>query len=172
MRPSWKSVELLASAQALRSLDRRTLRAMAFGPLKTKEIASKAASPHLAASEPNCPKPMCRQPLATEGSRERQFALSCPPQSPARNRPNPAHLSDILFSFHFEFSGSPATLENLRWHHAVRGLKPATRSAAWYRGALEREHYCRKHDLSTTSLMRWARHLLSAEDLHKRAQHQ
>jgi hypothetical protein len=43
---------------------------------------------------------------------------------------------------------------------------------AWYQGALETEHYCRKHDLSTTSLMRWARHLLSAEDLHKRAQHQ
>ena len=44
--------------------------------------------------------------------------------------------------------------------------------AAWYRSALEAEHYCRKHDLSTTSLMRWARHLLSAEDLRKRAQHQ
>jgi hypothetical protein len=43
---------------------------------------------------------------------------------------------------------------------------------AWYQGALETEHYCRKHDLSTTSLMRWARHLLSAEDLRKRAQHQ
>jgi hypothetical protein len=68
MRPSWKSAELLASAQALRSLARRTLRAMAFGPLKTKEIASKAASPHLAASKPNCPKPMCRQPLRPKGA--------------------------------------------------------------------------------------------------------
>jgi hypothetical protein len=44
--------------------------------------------------------------------------------------------------------------------------------AAWYRSALEAEQYCRKHDLSTTSLMRWARHLLSAEDLRKRAEHQ
>lgn len=43
--------------------------------------------------------------------------------------------------------------------------------AAWYRSALEAEQYCRKHDLSTTSLMRWARHLLSAEDLRKRAEH-
>ena len=41
--------------------------------------------------------------------------------------------------------------------------------AAWYRSALEAEHYCRKHDLSTTSLMRWARHLLGADDLRKRA---
>jgi hypothetical protein len=38
---------------------------------------------------------------------------------------------------------------------------------AWYQGALEAEHYCRKHDLSTTSLMRWARQLLSADDLRK-----
>jgi hypothetical protein len=43
--------------------------------------------------------------------------------------------------------------------------------AAWYRSALEAEHYCRKHDLSTTSLMRRARHLLSADDLRKRAEH-
>ena len=43
--------------------------------------------------------------------------------------------------------------------------------AAWYRSALEAEHYCRKHDLSTTSLMRWARHLVSADDLRKRAEH-
>jgi hypothetical protein len=37
--------------------------------------------------------------------------------------------------------------------------------------ALEAEPYCRKHDLSTTSLMRWARHLLSKEDLRKHAEH-
>src|ERR1700757_4586888 len=100
---------------------------MAFGPLKTKKIESKAASKHLAASKPNCAKPMCRQSLATEGSRERQFALSCPPRSHGRNHLNPAHLSDILFSFHFEFFGSPATLENLKWHRAVPGQRPTTR---------------------------------------------
>jgi hypothetical protein len=44
-------------------------------------------------------------------------------------------------------------------------------AAACYRGPLEAETYRRKHDLSTTSLMRWARHLLSAEDLCKRAEH-
>jgi len=42
--------------------------------------------------------------------------------------------------------------------------------AAWYRSELDAEHYCRKHDLSTASLMGWARHLLSADDLHKRAE--
>jgi transposase-like protein len=42
---------------------------------------------------------------------------------------------------------------------------------AWYRSALEAEHYCRRHDLATTSLMRWARHLLSKEELRKRAEH-
>ena len=44
-----------------------------------------------------------------------------------RNRPNPARLSHILFSFHFKFSGSPAALENLRWHRAVPGQRPTTR---------------------------------------------
>src|ERR1700682_1580432 len=43
--------------------------------------------------------------------------------------------------------------------------------AAWYRSALDAERYCRKHDLSTASLMRWARHLLSAEDLRKHGEH-
>lgn len=43
--------------------------------------------------------------------------------------------------------------------------------AAWYRSAPEARHCCRKHDLSTTSLMRWARHRPSAEDLRKRAEH-
>jgi transposase-like protein len=42
--------------------------------------------------------------------------------------------------------------------------------AAWYGSALDAEHYCRKHDLSTASLMRWARHLVSAEDLRKRTE--
>ena len=42
--------------------------------------------------------------------------------------------------------------------------------AAWYGSALDAEHYCRKHDLSTASLMRWARHLVSAEDLRKRVE--
>ena len=42
--------------------------------------------------------------------------------------------------------------------------------AAWYRSPLKAEHYCRKHDLSTASLMRWARHLVSAEDLRKRTE--
>ena len=43
--------------------------------------------------------------------------------------------------------------------------------AAWYRSGLDAEHYCRKHDLSTTSLKQWAHHMLSKEDLRKRAEH-
>jgi hypothetical protein len=89
-----------------------------------------------------------------------------------RNRPSPAHLSDILFSFHFSFSllqwrisdGASSLLakaDNPFWSNHV---------TAWYRSALDAEHYCRKHDLSTASLMRWARHLLSADDLRKRAE--
>ena len=42
--------------------------------------------------------------------------------------------------------------------------------AAWYGSALDAEHYCRKHVLSATSLMRWARNLPSAEDLRKRSE--
>jgi hypothetical protein len=42
--------------------------------------------------------------------------------------------------------------------------------AAWYRSALDAEDYCRRRDLSTATLMLWARHLLSAEDLRKRAE--
>ncbi len=42
--------------------------------------------------------------------------------------------------------------------------------AAWYRSALDAEDYCRRRDLSTATLMQWARHLLSAEDLRKRAE--
>jgi hypothetical protein len=54
-----------------------------------------------------------------------------------------------------------ATADNPFWSNHV---------AAWYRSALDAEHYCRKHDLSTASLMRWARHLVSAEDLRKRVE--
>jgi transposase-like protein len=57
---------------------------------------------------------------------------------------------------------SSAKADNLFWSNHV---------AAWYRSALEAERYCRKHDLSTASLMRWARHLLSAEDPRKHAEH-
>jgi hypothetical protein len=42
---------------------------------------------------------------------------------------------------------------------------------AWYQGALETEHYCRKRDLSTTSLMRLGAYLLGAANLRKRAKH-
>jgi hypothetical protein len=43
--------------------------------------------------------------------------------------------------------------------------------ATWFRGALEAEEYCRRRDLSTTTFMLWVRHLMSPEDLRKRAEH-
>src|SRR6266404_834982 len=49
-------------------------------------------------------------------------------QGTARLPPNAVRPFDDVFSFHFGFSGCPAALENLRWHHAVRGLKLTTRS--------------------------------------------
>src|SRR5450631_1258062 len=54
-----------------------------------------------------------------------------------------------------------ATADNPFWSNHV---------AVWYRSALDAEHYCRTHDLSTTSLTRWAHHLVSAEDLRKRTE--
>jgi hypothetical protein len=55
-----------------------------------------------------------------------------------------------------------ATADNSFWSNHV---------AAWYRGVVEVETYSRKHDFSATSLIRCARHLPSAEDLRKRAEH-
>ena len=40
--------------------------------------------------------------------------------------------------------------------------------ATRYAGHQSVEEYCRRREISTTSLQRWARHLLSAEELHKR----
>jgi hypothetical protein len=42
--------------------------------------------------------------------------------------------------------------------------------ATWYGGHQDAEDYCRQRDLSTATLMQWARHLLSAEDLRKRTE--
>ena len=39
----------------------------------------------------------------------------------------------------------------------------------WYRGHQEVEEYCRRHKLSRATFERWARHLVSAEELSKRA---
>jgi hypothetical protein len=57
-------------------------------------------------------KPMCRQPLATEGASERQFALSCPTGRLAVTVRVLANLR-ILCPSHFGFFGSSAGPENL-----------------------------------------------------------
>jgi|SRR3981081_2627462 hypothetical protein len=56
------------------------------------------------------------------------------------------------------------------WTNASNRFRSA-HIAAWYRCALEAEDDCRRRDLSTATLMLWARHLLSPEDLRKRKEH-
>jgi len=144
----------------------------------------RAAPLHLAEFCYTQQKAMCRQPLATGGSRERKFALSC--------LPNRAHVSvRILHDFLRVRCRSKSGSLVHGAHVTVRVLRIFPRfcsrsisgsllhrrisdGASSFLGkgrqpALEAEHYCRKHDLSTASLMRWARHLQSAEDLNKHA---
>jgi hypothetical protein len=72
-----------------------------------------------------------------------------------------------LFSFHFAFSGS---LLHWRISDATAPFldkdQPVLAGASC--GVLSKRigsgAYCREHDLSTTSLMQWARDLLSAEE--------
>ncbi len=47
----------------------------------------------------------------------------------------------------------------------------STHVATWYRGHQEAEEYCRRRKLSRTTFDRGARHLVSPEDLRKRAEH-
>ena len=47
----------------------------------------------------------------------------------------------------------------------------STHVATWYRGHQEAEEYCRRRKLSIATFDRWARHLVSPEDLHKRTEH-
>jgi len=47
----------------------------------------------------------------------------------------------------------------------------STHVATWYRGHQEAEEYCRRRKLSRTAFDRWARHLVSPEDLRKRLEH-
>jgi hypothetical protein len=41
---------------------------------------------------------------------------------------------------------------------------------AWYRSGLDAKDYCRRSELSPATLMLWVHHLLSADDLRKRAE--
>src|SRR5260370_26102935 len=68
---------------------------------------------------------MCRQTFATEGSRRTPVRFILPSIPGPGNRPSPAHLSHILFAFHFRFS---AAVKNLRWRLIVPGQRPTTRS--------------------------------------------
>jgi hypothetical protein len=47
----------------------------------------------------------------------------------------------------------------------------STHVATWYRGRQEAEEYCRRRKLSIVTFKRWASHLVSKEDLRKRAEH-
>jgi transposase-like protein len=46
----------------------------------------------------------------------------------------------------------------------------STHVETWYRGHQEAEEYCRRRKLSIATFERWARHLVSKEDLRKRAE--
>ena len=115
------------------------------------------------------------KPLRPKGASERQFALSRHPQSLIVT----VRILHVFRIFCSRFISSSLIL--LLHRRICNGTAPflgeannpfwSNHVAAWYRSALEAEQYCRKHDLSTTSLMRWARHLPSADDLCKRAEH-
>lgn len=47
----------------------------------------------------------------------------------------------------------------------------STHVATWYRGHQDAEEYCRRRKLSITTFERWMRHLVSVEDLRKRAEY-
>jgi hypothetical protein len=84
--------------------------------------------------------------LRPEGAANTSSLYLAVTPSPSRNRPSAALLSDILFSFHFSFSGSPAALENLRWQLRRSWAKAdnpfwSNHVVAWYRSALEAETY-------------------------------
>jgi hypothetical protein len=104
--------------------------------------------------------------------RETRFILQSVPF--LGKRPNPARLSDILFSFQFGLSGSPAALETLRWRLDVPGQRPTTRSdRTMLRPGIE-ARWKRSITAGSTIFRRqvWCggRAICWAEDLRKRAE--
>jgi hypothetical protein len=123
-----------------------------------------------------CKNQCADKPLRPKGASERQFALSCR-HSPRRHSPRrlvvvtariPYVPSMVCSRSIAGFSGSLAALESLRWHHVDRGPKtcnfvlvePCCRRTEARR---KRRLTVRNTGLSTTSLMRWACRLLSAD---------
>ena len=135
----------------------------------------RAAPAHLAPrhvdAAKTCKNQCADKPLRPKGASERQFALSRPRRS--------AVTVGILHVFWIECSRFISDFSG-----AVDGSPVAPRRSSakannllvepccgLLSNALEAEHRSRKHDLSTTSLMRSARHLLSKEELRSRAEH-
>ena len=66
-------------------------------------------------------------------------------------------------------------MEDHRWRVDVPGKRLnspywSAHVATWYRGRQEAEEYCRQRKLPTATFEQWVRHLVSPEDLHKRAE--
>lgn len=65
-------------------------------------------------------------------------------------------------------------VEDLRWRLAVPEPRPTVLTVVacheLYRGNQDAPEYCRRRDLSITAFELWTRHLVSADDLRKRAE--
>jgi hypothetical protein len=107
-----------------------------------------------------------RSPIVGEFANASSLYLAV--TTPRRNRSNPARPFDDLVPFSGSLipplHGESSTGSRRSWAKAGTPFW-SNHVAAWYRGTLEAETYCRKHDLSTASLMPWARHLLSARNV-------
>jgi hypothetical protein len=92
-------------------------RATALGALKKNDNRKKAPLAHLDGTSETDLKQCADKNLGPK-VRQRGTRFILPSVARLGNRPSPAHLSDILFSFHFSFS---AAVENLRWRLVAPG---------------------------------------------------
>jgi hypothetical protein len=113
-------VETRAPAKSRQSLILHASRATALGALKENDNWKKRRSP--ISTERRRPTKNNVQTSPWECSSNSEATRFILPSIPdPGNRPSPAHPLDILFSFHFGFSGSPVAREDLRWRRATRG---------------------------------------------------
>jgi hypothetical protein len=132
---------------------------------------SGCASPHRAAQNRSAEDQCADKEPRNEVPAARKLALSC--------LPNRTHVSVRVLHIFLIFCSRFISASLLPWRISddassfrAKADNPfwSNHVAAWYRSALDAEHYCRKHDLSTASLLRWAHHLVSAENLRKRTE--
>jgi hypothetical protein len=130
----------------------------------------------------HCISPSCeRRPIVAPGSKFRHRpAIPERCRSPIRravelNLPQPSESWTsfgyfVLVPFRFlSLHGGSPTAPRRSWAKADNPFW-SRHVAAWYRSALDAEDYCRRRDLSTATLIQWARHLLNAQDLRQRTE--